>query len=367
MAHASSPDDDGALLSFSQPLPILFSTPRLLACSTRKKTPAVPALSHRTLGQISLVSVCAVWGANFTAMRVMLNRLDPLDVVSLRTALAALGFAALLVVTRQRLPRYSPAEWRLALLLGFLSVAVFNVATSVGQSRLPASISSLIVSSSPIFTAVAAARLGVERPSKRTVAALALATAGLVLLVFRGRGEGVPLDAGTWLAAGILVVAPAAWGLYTVLNKPLLGRFPALPVTAAGMICGAIMLLPLSLLEPARIGRILALDAAGWAAAAFSGLVSLVLGFLLFSWGLRALPPSEAAISTYLTPVFAVGIAWVALGERPTPGLLLGGGLVLAAVLVASRGGAQPVPDVATGDAELLAEPPPAPLRLGKH
>ncbi len=317
----------------------------------------MPALSPRTLGQISLLSVCAVWGANFTAMRVMLDRLDPLDVVSLRTALAALGFAALLVLTRQKLPRYSPAEWRLALLLGFLSVAVFNVATSVGQSRLPASLSSLIVSSSPIFTAVAAARLGVERPSKRTAAALALATLGLVLLVFRGRGEDVPLNAGTWLAAGILVVAPAAWGVYTVLNKPLLARYPAAPVAATGMISGAIMLLPLALLEPDRVGRILALDRAGWLAAAFSGLVSLVLGFMLFSWGLRALPPSEAAIPTYLTPVFAVAIAWAALGEEPTPGLLLGGALILAAVLVASRGGAKPVPEVATGDAELLAEP----------
>lgn len=325
------------------------------------------ALSPRTLGQISLLSVCAVWGANFTAMRVMLDRLDPLDVVSLRTALAALGFAALLVVTRQKLPRYTPAEWRLALLLGFLSVAVFNVATSVGQSRLPASLSSLIVSSSPIFTAVAAVRLGVERPSKRTAAALALATLGLVLLVFRGRGEGVPLDAGTWLAAGILVVAPAAWGIYTVLNKPLLGRYPAVPVAATGMIAGAIMLLPLAALEPDRIGRILALDRAGWIAAAFSGLVSLVLGFMLFSWGLRALPPSEAAIPTYLTPVFAVAIAWAALGERPTPGLLLGGLLILVAVLVASRGAAPPVPEVATGDAELMAEPQPKPLPAGRR
>lgn len=322
----------------------------------------MPAFSPRALGQISLVGVCAIWGANFTAMRVMLDRLDPLDVVSLRTALAALGFAALLVLTRQRLPRYSPAEWRLALLLGFLSVAVFNVATSVGQSRLPASLSSLIVSSSPIFTAVAAARLGVERPSRRTAAALALATLGLVLLVFRGRGDGVPLDARTWLAAAILVVAPAAWGVYTVLNKPLLGSYPAVPVTATGMICGAIMLLPLSLLDPGRIGRILALDRAGWTAAAYSALVSLVLGFLLFSWGLRALPPSEAAISTYLTPVFAVGIAWAALGERPTPGLLLGGALVLVAVLVASRGAPRRIPEVATGDAELLAEPEATPL-----
>jgi drug/metabolite transporter (DMT)-like permease len=304
-------------------------------------------------------------------MQVLLARLDPLDVVSLRTALAALGFAALLLLTRQPLPRYGPAEWRLALLLGFLGVAVFNVATAVGQSRLPASLSSLIVSSSPIFTALVAARLGVERPSRRTVAALALATAGLVLLVFRGRGDDAPLTTTVWLAAAVLAVAPAAWGAYTVLNKPLLGRYPAVPVAATGMILGALMLSPLALIDPARFGRILALDGAGWAAAAFSSLVSLVLGFLLFSWGLRAVSPNEAAIATYLTPVFAVGIAWAALGERPTPGLLLGGALVLAAVLVASRRApgapAALVPEIATGDAELLAQPAPDPAPTSRR
>lgn len=304
-------------------------------------------MSERAIGQAALVLVCAVWGANFTAMKVLLRRLDPLDVVTLRTTLAALGFALLLAAGRHGRPRFSAAEWRRVALLGLLGVAVFNLATSFGQDVLPASLSSLIVSSSPIFTALLAAGLGVERLTGRVSVALALATGGLALLVLWGQPAGMVVTPAAAVAAVILAVAPAAWAAYTVLSKPLLTRHATMPVAASGAIVGAAFLAPLPLFDPARLDRIVRLDGAGWAAALYSGLISLVGGYLLFNRGLRALPPNEAAMTTYLTPVFGVLIAWVALGERPTPGLVLGGTLILAAVGLATRRRARPDPKAA--------------------
>ncbi|MFM9105475.1 MAG: DMT family transporter [Chloroflexota bacterium] len=306
-------------------------------------SPGSRGLSARLIGQLTLLTVCAIWGGNFIAMHLMLERTGPLDVIFLRTAIAAAGFILLLLALRRPVPAFTRAEWTRLGLMGVLGVAVFNVATATGQSHLPASISSLLVGSSPIFTAIFGAATGVERVGKRTIAAIALATAGLAVLVTWGRGSGVELNRTTLFAAGMLLVAPAAWAAYTVLNKPLLARHPPLEIAAIGMIVGAAILSPLGVFSPGRLGRIAGLDAVGWGSVLFSAVFSLIVAFILFARALRTLTPSEVAMSTYLTPLFAIFFAWLLLGERPTPGLVAGGALIVAGIaLVTTQGVAQP-------------------------
>lgn len=300
-------------------------------------------MTSRLIGQLTLLAVCAIWGGNFIAMHLMLDRLGPLDVIFVRTSIAAAGFVLLLLALRRPLPSFTRGEWVRLLLMGVLGVAVFNVATATGQSHLPASISSLLVGSSPIFTAIIGTLTGVERIGKRTSAAIGLATLGLVVLVTWGRGAGVDLNRTTMLAAGMLLIAPAAWASYTVLNKPLLARHPPLEIAAIGMIVGAAILSPLGIFSPARIERIATLDAIGWGSVFFSAIFSLVIAFILFARALRTLTPSEVAMSTYITPLFAILFAWLLLDEQPTPGLLAGGSLIVAGiVLVNTRGATQP-------------------------
>jgi len=296
-------------------------------------------VSARTQGQLTLLGVCAIWGANFTAIQVALDRLGPIEVALLRSTLAALGFAALLLALRAPLPRLTRGDWGRLLLMGFLQAPVFNLATAAGQAALPASLSSLIVGTSPIFTAILAVALGLETLRPRMVAAIALASAGMAVLVTWGRGTGVELTRETVVGAGILLLGPISWAGYTVLGKPLLVRHPPVQVAGLGTIAGALMLLPLGLRDSGVAARYAAMDGVGWAAIVFSAVGSLVIGSILFNRALRVLTPSETAMSTYVTPLFAVLIAWAALGERPTPGLIAGGALIVAAMAMVMGGG----------------------------
>lgn len=299
-------------------------------------------LSPRAAGQLTLLGACLIWGINFTVVPLLLRRLHPLDVTLLRTVMAACSFLALLVLLRRGRPRFTRAEWTRLLTMGVLGVAVVNTASAIGQNHLPATISSLLMTSSPIFTALFASLLGLERIDRRMAAALAMASAGLAVLVLWGRGASLPLNSTTLVSVALLIVVPICWATYTVLNKPLVSRHPPLEMSAYGMIIGAIVVLPLALTDTARVGRILELDAAGWGLALFSTICSQVIGNVAFGSALRVLTPSEAAMSTYLTPVFGILVAWLVLGEHPTLGLLLGGGLILAAMLlVTSRSSAR--------------------------
>jgi drug/metabolite transporter (DMT)-like permease len=56
-----------------------------------------------------------------------------------------------------------------------------------------------------------------------------------------------------------------------------------------------------------------------------------------YNWSLRHLPPTFVSVALTGEPVIAAGLAWWLLGEPVTAGTVLGGALVLAAILVAAR------------------------------
>ena len=294
-------------------------------------------ISPRAAAHASLLLGTAVWGLNFTAMHVLLEQVRPLDVVAVRTLIGAVGFALLLVARRQPLPPFSRAEWGRVVLLGLLGVTVFNMAAAFGQEHLPASLSSLIVSSNPIFTALVAGAAGIETLARSQVAGIALASLGLAVVVLGDAGLGASADRAVLGGALILLLAPASWSVYTVLSKPMLVRHPPVPVAALGMIAGAVLLAPTPLLAPGMAGRLAAMTWQGWAAAFFGGLGSLVLGFVLWNRGLRVLSPSGAAVYGYLIPVFGLLFAWLLLGEAPTLSLLVGGAAIFVGVVLTNR------------------------------
>ena len=137
---------------------------------------------------------------------------------------------------------------------------------------------------------------------------------------------------------GIMAIAPFAWAFYTVLSKPLLATYPSVHVAAYTTIVGAAVFLPLPLAREGMLGRIGGMDRAGWMAALFATLISFVVAYILWYRGLRVLSPSQTAVYVYLVPVFGLLSAWLVLGERPTPFLLLGGATILAGVALTNSG-----------------------------
>ena len=301
----------------------------------------------------SLLLTAGLWGGNFAALRVLLDELRPLDVVFVRGAGAALFFAlALLLSGKPVLAMPRRDALRLAL-IGLIGVTILNLAVVYGQARLTAALSSLIVTSNPIHTALISRVLLGEPLGARKLAGIGLAFAGLVVVLLFGSENAAALGARELTGVGILAVAPFAWAFYTVLSKPLLAAYPSVHVAAYTTIAGAVPFFALPAVGEGMLGRIGALDARGWLAALFATLVSFVLAYILWYRALKVLTPSQTAVYVYLVPVFGLLFAWLLLGERPTPFLLLGGATILAGVVLtnsAPRGERPPTPRPATGE-----------------
>jgi drug/metabolite transporter (DMT)-like permease len=202
--------------------------------------------------------------------------------------------------------------------------------------RIDAGLLSLLVYTFPAIVALLAVLLGRERFEWRRAVAVAVAFGGLALVV-GGAGVGALDPVGVGLALATAVV----YASYILVGEPVAGRVPA-RLLAALVCTGASATLSLGSvvagdLHPER------LSAAGWGWIAALSVVSTVLAVSLLFAGLRRVGPTTSSVLCNVEPVVTVLLAWLVFGEVLGAAQLVGGALVLAAVVVLGRGAASGV------------------------
>lgn len=269
----------------------------------------------------------------------------PVVIVAVRAAVAALALLAVLSWRRQGAARSTGSGgWLLAftgcVLAGhwvafFLAVRVSTVAVAL-----------LSYSTAPVFAAVLEPLAFRERFSPRALAAALAALAGVALIVPRW----TLADA---TAAGVFwgVLSGASFAVLSLLNRALVPRHGALRLALYQDGVAVLALLPWlpGVWTPPSARDVLLLVA--------MGLLCTALAHALFIAALRELPVRIAALAGALEPVYGILLAALLLGEVPAPRSLLGGAMVLAAVLWVSL--ARPV-TAATAAAGCASNPPPS-------
>jgi drug/metabolite transporter (DMT)-like permease len=275
--------------------------------------------------------LCLGSGAAFGAMAVF-GKLAYDDgatvgtLLAIRFALAAALFWALVLATRDTA---APAgrDVALGLALGACGYASQAGCYFAALERIDASLLSLLLYTFPAIVAAAAVALGRERIDRRRVAALGLASGGLVLVV-AGAGAGALDPVGAALGLGAAVV----YSTYILVGDGLVARVR--PHLLSALVCtGAAVSLTAgaAVLGDLRPG---ALTVAGWGWLACLAVVSTVGSISLFFAGLRRVGPTTASILATVEPLVTVLLAVLVLGEALGAVQLAGGALVLTAVLV---------------------------------
>lgn len=254
--------------------------------------------------------------------------------VSLRMWFAA-GALALVLGPRRRWPRPKdrPTAVRL-LVLGlvlaanltcyFIAIRETGVAIAIFTSYL-----------APVYVAVVAPRFSGDRTEPVVVVALAIALAGMVLILVPSFG-GAGVDAGG-LAAGI--AAGGFFAAYLMLSKSL--RRSGLEGTGIVFVIAtitALVLLPWGLAQSTAAD----FSAVNVAMAALLGILTTAFTFSLFIDGLHFIKVQHASVIGYVEPVSAPIYALLILGQRPSAWTLAGGALiVVAGVAVVALGKAE--------------------------
>ncbi len=291
-----------------------------------------PPGSSRNLTPLALTALVLIWSANFSAVKFALRDLSPLAFNGLRFILAS----AMLWVFRKASgdrARIERSHWPAVIGLGLVGTTAYQVLFIYGIDWTLAGNASLMLATTPLFTTLLSLALRQERASLAIVAGLTLSVAGIALVVLGGPSA-VSFRAGTLNGDLAVLMAAAAWSVYTVGSDPLVHRYGAAAVTAATTWAGTLGLLTVSL--PAFLAQDWsAVRLGSWLALLYSGAFAIALAYFLWYSSVRKIGNTRTAVYTNSTPAVALLIAWLTLGEAPTPVQVAGaGGIVAGSLLV---------------------------------
>lgn len=279
---------------------------------------------------LMMLAVALIWGANFTVVKFGTRVLPPLAFNGVRVALAAVALVGIALLRRQPWPTRRQAVTFLA--LGLIGNGLYQVFFVEGIARTRASDAALVISAGPAFIALLGWARGIERVSGKAWLGIGLSIVGIALVVL---GGATAAPGQSTLLGNLLVVAGSlCWAVFTVLLKPHTGRVDGVQLSALTMTGGAIALLAFS--APSIVTADWAsVRPLGWTAIVYSGIAGLVIAYLFWYRGIRVLGPTRTAMYVNLQPVFALFIAWMALGEQPGLVQFCGAAGVMVGLLLA--------------------------------
>jgi drug/metabolite transporter (DMT)-like permease len=287
-----------------------------------------------TRAHLALLTVIVVWAGSFSAIKAALDEgVAAIDIAILRYAVAAPGFAFILWRARG-LPGLTRKDAVRVVAAGVLVVLGYHLFLNFGTQHTTSGVAALVVALAPGITVVLAVGLGLDRIRLRHVVGLALAFAGVVVVVALGSGQDLSFESfqGPLLVLG----APISFALYNVILKPLLGRYDLLALTAATSLIGTIGLVPL--VRSSTMDAVVDTSSQVVALLLYLGVLATLLGYILWNMGLRGLGPTRAVTYAYAIPALAVAFGAILLDEPITAWLLLGAALVVGGIVLAQRG-----------------------------
>jgi len=280
---------------------------------------------------LSLLAVVVVWAGSFSVIKKLLDDgVAAGDIAILRYAIAAPGFAYILWRARG-LPGLTRGDAARVASAGLLVVVGYHIFLNVGTRYTTAGIAALVVALAPGMTMILAFTFGLDRWSARRVLGLAVAFAGVAIVVALGSGSDLSLDS----AKGPVIVlgAPLAFALYNVILKPLLGRYDLLALTAASSLIGIVGLVPFA--RSSTVDEIVDATPTEAVLLLYLGVLATLLGYIFWNLGLKGLGPTRAVAYTYAISPLAVTFGAVFLDEPVTIWLALGGILVVGGIATA--------------------------------
>lgn len=284
------------------------------------------ALSAVLFGSIGVVTASIFHVATTNALSITLWRAF--------IALPILFLISLIAVGRKMFV-VQPRDLRIMVLAG-LMMSIYQAGFVVALQNVNVTIATLVtLGAVPIIAALLSAFFLHERLQPQVYLALLCALVGLVLLVGFQPSENL----GAHVGVGVFFALLTAFGSasFQVCGRVLANRYHPMQALTVFFFVATLALLPVTLLN----GFTVTYPPQGWLLLLHLGIGVSILGYLFLMLGLRSVPATSATIIALLEPLTGTLLAWMLLGERLDALGLIGGALMLAAMVIVFRTNAQ--------------------------
>lgn len=270
------------------------------------------------LATAALLAMTACWGSTFFLIHDLLDRVPVVDFLAVRFTIASV---AMLLIAPRAIARLAPDKRRHAIYLGVL-YGLAQLLQTAGLAHTAASVSGFITGMYVVCTPLFAAMLLRTRIGGATWAAVVLAVCGLGVLTLSGFSVGYG-EAITLVAAGLYALHIVGLGAWSNASDAL--GMSILQLIVIAVVCTGVA---------APGGIVLPDRTADWVSIVYMALFAGAAALLGQTWAQSHLPPTRTAIIMSMEPVFAAFFAVLLGGEGLTVRMLVGGAMVLAAMLV---------------------------------
>lgn len=283
---------------------------------------------------IALVLVAVMWGVNIPIMKHGVGLIDRLAFNSIRLTFSALVLGILAWLENK--PTSPKARWARIVGVVFVTGFVYQLCFVLGVGETRAGNTALILSTTPMWTALLAWLARLERLPRVAWVGLLVTFIGTILVAV----DPTQLDFGSRYFAGNMTILLASflWALGAVLSKPLLEQIS--PTRMAFL--AATVTLPFHYLiagEKSLEGfHTITSNLTAAGCVAYSGLFSTGLAYAFWNYGVRKVGPSQASIYQNLVPMIALTAGWFVISESVTLIQIPGGILILGGLLIMRRG-----------------------------
>lgn len=278
-----------------------------------------------------------VWGSTYVVTTELLPAGYPITASALRALPAGL---LLLLIVRQ-LPKGE--WWWKSALLGAFNFTIFWIMLFVTAYRLPGGVAATVGAIQPLVVIGLARVFMGQRITALSIIGGFTGIAGVALLVLTPHAK---LDA-IGVVAGLIGAVSMAFG--TVLSRHWQAPVSPLTVTAWQLTMGGIQLVPIALIfEPA----LPPLTLNNWLGFAWLGLVGGAFTYIVWFRGIAKLGPTAVSPIGFISPLVAVVVGWVVLGQALSVPQMVGMAVVLGSVWISQMAQASKPATAATAAAE---------------
>jgi len=275
---------------------------------------------NRRNAYLALTATAVIWGFGLPIIKYSLQFCSPATFLFYRFLLASI-IVVLPLAYRLKQSRFSSAQLTKMLLYGLLGTPITLYLLFTGLAKTSAVDGSLIWVLSPAFISVAGWSLLKEKITPNEKIGMLLAFTGVIATTIQPLFEN-SASPGSLFGNLLVLAGTLCWAAFSFLNKKEGRWLDPFTLTTISFIVAVICFFPLQLTAG------FALDTRALPGIIYMGIFGSVVAYLTYTYGISQIEVSEAAVFTYLQPIFAVPTAILLLGESITPFFIIGALLI---------------------------------------
>ena len=279
---------------------------------------------------VLLILIAIIWALNFSVVKVSLQEIDSLSFNALRYILAA-GLLAYTARARGYSLKVDREDFWPLVGIALVGNVLYQLFFIIGIDYTYSANAAVILGTIPVWVALLSHLFTDEKLTRYKSIGIGLAFTGIVLIV-TGSKAGISIASKTFLGDVIILCAAISWGVYTILAKRFLKKYPSTQFTGVMSIVGMFFLLIIGLPNLLHVNWT-GISLKGWGGIFYSGLLSIGLAYLIWNNSVSKIGAVRTAAYQNLVPVLGLVFGVVLLQEALTIQQYSGSALVIVGII----------------------------------